>query len=424
MFRDLYSILCIPISVIGLSLGLLTSGNVLGVDSNTEVLLSDCNTTIHLDCDSGTMNVTYSLSSNVNTPQSSCVSNSGSDFFRDIWFGFDANGENGYYLDAINSNIGINIFSGTCGDLQLYECIETYDMIGAYWVNYLLPEGAYLIQVMSLVEGENLETEITFGCFEDVNSDCSVAIDFVEVSDCINAIGYADVTVGGNTNKDYVSLELLIDGDLHFFDCEVINGAWISNFQIQGETIDYVSAYAGNSETGCSDGVYEAIDIPIVNCSGNDVDLLKFYGDNTPFCRPISAEVKMYQSGTSTLKHVFNPDFDGDTQSYIIPDPPVGMFDVFIKPLGSLQQGFYTIEIAGGTQTVLLEGIRKGDLNNSNSINILDVSLLSGAFSSIEGDVNYNPQADFNCSGSINIVDISIFVVNFNQVGDGPSIEP
>lgn len=422
IFRDIYSIIIVRLCVFGLGIGVLVPSEAQALYNDLNVLQSDCSTAIDLSCSSGSLNVTYSLSSNVGLPLSSCVSDISPDLIRDVWFSFDASGESGYYLDAINANIGINIFSGTCDGLLFYDCAESYDSEGSYWVNSLLPEGTYLIQVINLTEDEDLETQINFGCFDDPSGDCSVGIDFVNVSECLNELGYADLAIGGSTNKDYVSLELLLDDQLLFFDCLVDNGFWVSNFQLQGETIHYISIYAGNSATGCSDEIYEEIDLPLVNCNPDDPHLLKFLDSSTPFCSPSSAQIRMYQSGTETLKHFFTVQYDELKNAYVILDPPLGTFDIFIKPLGSLQQSFGNIEIMIGTQTVMMDAIQKGDLNNSNSINIADISILSSAFNSTEGDVNYNPLADFDCSTSINIADISIFGLNFNEVGDGPPL--
>ena len=46
-------------------------------------------------------------------------------------------------------------------------------------------------------------------------------------------------------------IELLIDHDLYFFDALVANGSWVSNFQVEGDTIFYALAIAGDSESGC-----------------------------------------------------------------------------------------------------------------------------------------------------------------------------
>ncbi len=58
-----------------------------------------------------------------------------------------------------------------------------------------------------------------------------------------------------------------------------------------------------------------------------------------------------------------------------------------------------------------------GALNNSISINIVVVSLLSQAFNSSEGDFYYSQIGDFDCSTGVSILDISIFTESFSHEG-------
>jgi hypothetical protein len=60
----------------------------------------------------------------------------------------------------------------------------------------------------------------------------------------------------------------------------------------------------------------------------------------------------------------------------------------------------------------------EGDADASNRINILDFSLLAGAYGTSSGDPVFDPRADFNNSGTINILDFSLLATNYGRVGD------
>lgn len=59
-----------------------------------------------------------------------------------------------------------------------------------------------------------------------------------------------------------------------------------------------------------------------------------------------------------------------------------------------------------------------GDINKDGFVNLLDVSILSNHFNSVEGDSRYNADADLNSDGRINLQDLSILMKNYNTETD------
>lgn len=71
-----------------------------------------------------------------------------------------------------------------------------------------------------------------------------------------------------------------------------------------------------------------------------------------------------------------------------------------------------------GVWNVNFTGLVNGDMNNDNSIDIADYAILSAAYNSAPGDLNWNPDADINCDEAVDIADYAILSANYNQVGE------
>jgi hypothetical protein len=126
--------------------------------------------------------------------------------------------------------------------------------------------------------------------------------------------------------------------------------------------------------------------------------------------RPVN--VKLYTPNTADLIGSFDGIVD-ENGEFTIAGLPTGTYDVIAKVNGTLALGFPDYVIAAGNNDLALVGIKRGDLNGDNGINIIDFSLINASFNSVNGDANYNPLADLNCSGGVNIVDVSILSPNF-----------
>jgi parallel beta-helix repeat protein len=56
-----------------------------------------------------------------------------------------------------------------------------------------------------------------------------------------------------------------------------------------------------------------------------------------------------------------------------------------------------------------------GDVNGDGTVNILDVILVSKAFGTSEGDLNFDPSSDLNQDGRINVLDMILVAKHFGQ---------
>ncbi|MGD0496049.1 MAG: NosD domain-containing protein [Candidatus Bathyarchaeia archaeon] len=57
----------------------------------------------------------------------------------------------------------------------------------------------------------------------------------------------------------------------------------------------------------------------------------------------------------------------------------------------------------------------KGDINGDGTVDIYDAILLAGAFNSVRGSSNWNPNADINSDGTVDIYDAIILAGNFGK---------
>ena len=282
----------------------------------------DCNEAVILECAETDETYTYDESIPTNSIfQESCLTDPETDLLRDLWFSFSSDGNSEYAFQAANANQGLIVYSGTCGNLDIYDCAESQDNISADWSGTAMPEGEYFIRVLHIVSDGNNDTSIDF--------------------ECINVIP--------------------------------------------------------------------------------DPNILEFVLNPINGCEYLPALVKFYEPGTSNLLHTREVGFNS-SEAYVLFNPPIGIFDVFIKPFGSLQESYSQVEILEGLNSFALPALTMGDLDNSNTINILDVSILLSSFNSTVGTPQFNILADFNCTGSINITDFSILAINYNQTGDFPSL--
>lgn len=97
-----------------------------------------------------------------------------------------------------------------------------------------------------------------------------------------------------------------------------------------------------------------------------------------------------------------------------------GTYTVTLQTLGYLQ-AVESVIITGSSDTIDFGLLLAGDANMDNSVNILDLSILAGAYNTTDGvDVGYDVRADFNADGQVNILDLSLLAGNYNTVGEEP----
>ncbi len=133
-------------------------------------------------------------------------------------------------------------------------------------------------------------------------------------------------------------------------------------------------------------------------------------------CSSRNITIKLYNQFVSETNLVFSTSVDafGD---FVSPQFPSGTYDILITVQGYLTKLYSDVLIEGGVNELDVFGIRAGDLNASNNVNIQDISIFNPAFGSVSGGLNYNFIADFNCDGFVNIIDLSILNISFGMVG-------
>jgi hypothetical protein len=104
--------------------------------------------------------------------------------------------------------------------------------------------------------------------------------------------------------------------------------------------------------------------------------------------------------------------------SYTLPGVLPKNYSLAIKGRRWLQKVISGVNASGGSVTGVNATLVPGDINNDNKVNITDLGLLSDAFNSQPGALNWNVQADLNCDGKVDITDLGILADNFNKNGD------
>lgn len=97
---------------------------------------------------------------------------------------------------------------------------------------------------------------------------------------------------------------------------------------------------------------------------------------------------------------------------YSIVNPPVARNIIFwlLDEYGYVRVGSVTfVDVVNPTWC-------RGDLNYDGEVDIFDMSILSRAYGSSEGDPNWNPVADVNEDGEVDVLDLSIVAHDYGKV--------
>lgn len=98
---------------------------------------------------------------------------------------------------------------------------------------------------------------------------------------------------------------------------------------------------------------------------------------------------------------------------------PDGSYDLLVDASRSWLIKKASFTLTGGNATVNAT-LTNGDCNGNGIVDIADYTILSGAFSSLPGDGNYDARADLNEDGVIDIADYTILSGAFSATDDTP----
>jgi len=128
--------------------------------------------------------------------------------------------------------------------------------------------------------------------------------------------------------------------------------------------------------------------------------------------------VSFFDNSTHLLQFSVNATTDANG-NFTIDNITPGLYDIKVKNWTCLSEVERGVNLtAGGTTYKDFGSSREGDSNGNNGVTSTDFSLLSGAYGSIPGSGNWNPNCDFNRSGSITSTDFSLLSGSYGKTGD------
>jgi PKD repeat protein len=126
--------------------------------------------------------------------------------------------------------------------------------------------------------------------------------------------------------------------------------------------------------------------------------------------------VTFLQSDVAVRTETVTTDNEG---KFAIPGVTPGTYDIGVKSPRALSQLETGVVMASGTTTPVDFGtLREGDVDNNDTVNIIDFGLLADAFGSVSGAANWDDRCDFNRDGVVNIMDFGLLSDNFGQSGE------
>jgi len=152
---------------------------------------------------------------------------------------------------------------------------------------------------------------------------------------------------------------------------------------------------------------------------GTIVGQVHFQGRSTPpavdWIGPLT--VTLFAPGSDIPAYTFATLSD-QRGVFTVTDILTGTYHVRVRDLHSLWNMRRNEPISLGINPMDFGTLIEGDADASNRINILDFSILAGAYGTSAADPLFDPRADFNNSGTINILDFSLLATNYGRVGD------
>ncbi len=209
-------------------------------------------------------------------------------------------------------------------------------------------------------------------------------------------------------------------GSASFDDCGVCSGG-TTGFVPNESCTDCEGVVNGDSHPGsiCYNGDYVGIYNADCECITNLSENIAGNVTGLTECGSSDMTISIYNADFPELNNVFSTTID-ENGNFTTPQFAPGTYSILIKVDGYLAKLFPDEIIENGINPLDISGLIGGDFNNSNSINVMDVSVMCAAFGSVVGEEAYNPSVDMNCDGVVNIYDISALNITFGMEGDQP----
>lgn len=248
------------------------------------------------------------------------------------------------------------------------------------------------------IPGSNYSTE-SIDADDDPNPDPTPAERIAEIIDPMD--GTYLIQIFGVASGDYTMHFFLYDSDQNPADIEVVNGTTEPGMA-QTYVVDYAAA------PGSGVGVSRLMVDGAVQLQGRP---------SAPDARwVVPLHVVVTPDGSPT------PVFDqavmtNDSGQFEVDGLTPGTYRLWVKGSHTLAQA-QTINVTTGANPVSIGTLREGDANDSNSVTILDFSMLAAAFGKTDGQIGYDARADFNGDSAVTIADFALLALNFGQVGE------
>ncbi|MCH7574426.1 MAG: T9SS type A sorting domain-containing protein [Candidatus Marinimicrobia bacterium] len=193
---------------------------------------------------------------------------------------------------------------------------------------------------------------------------------------------------------------------------------------LPADAVEILLAPAGN--------ISGKIELELIDESGRTVDV---HLSNRGSFIPITDSLYLATNGgaNSDGSVTVTLGVDGD---YTLALVPRGVYDLFLRRSGYLDRqrtslsvqpvSTTTLNFTGDSLMIVGDIAGYDDDNDAstfsigdNQIDASDVTAISNAYNSVDGDANWNPAADLDLDGIVSLVDYQVTVANTNQNGDG-----
>lgn len=129
----------------------------------------------------------------------------------------------------------------------------------------------------------------------------------------------------------------------------------------------------------------------------------------------VPVQVTIVPDGSLTT--VFDQTVTTDNTGGFIAVLTPGTYRIRVKGSHTLARAV-TATITAGSNSVNVPTLLEGDANDSNTVTILDFSILAAAFGKVAGQAGYDARADFNGDNAVTILDFSLLAANFGKAGE------